>query len=155
MQRRQQERPPWTFCLSKPEDCLEDRVSEMGKTLPSSSLGTSGIVIDSFCFSEILGTAQKAANHSQTDLQQRGCPPARQPTPPRPPTPLLPRSVASTGQAHPLTPERLQPLTISARSITQSNTTVLAPHLGFRRRTGMGVINRKERRGGNGWKTTS
>lgn len=40
----------------------------------------------------------------------QGCPPTRQPVPPLPPTPLLPRSVASRGQAHlPPNPSQLLP----------------------------------------------
>lgn len=74
----------------------------MGNT--PSSLGMSGIVINSFLFSEILGAAQKARNCWQTELQPKA-PPARAITA-FPPAPAL-RGDHGTGTSTPEYPQSL------------------------------------------------
>lgn len=79
--------------------------SETRETLPSSSLGMSGIVINSFSFPEILGTAQRPGTAGRQSCSLRH----HQPVPPQPPNQLLHCVEHKTGTS---TPEHLQPLII-------------------------------------------
>lgn len=137
--KRQQKWPLNTLCWTEPADCLDDRISETRETPPSSSLGVSGIAINSFLFPETLGTAQKARKCWQTELQPE-VPPACATRASHPQRWAQDRHISSW------TPTTYQNF---ADPIAPSNTTILAPHLCFRSRAATGVINRK------GWNTTT